>query len=56
MNLSPEKVIYVTVDYTQPLNGTFMASLKYKAQKMNAVIKDQTGKVLFQPVQEKPLA
>lgn len=46
---SKTKVIYVTVDYSNHLNESFMASLKHQAKKMKAVIKDQNGKVLFRP-------
>lgn len=56
MNVNQMKVIYVTVDYSQPLNEIFMASLKHQAQKMNAMIKDQAGKIIFQPEQVKQQA
>jgi hypothetical protein len=43
------KTIYVTVDYSQPMNESALASLKHQAQKLNAIIKDQAGKILFRP-------
>lgn len=49
MNGTQAQTIYVTVDYQDPNIESLFASLKHKAQKMNAVIKDQSGKVLFQP-------
>lgn len=43
------KTIYVTVDYSRPLNESALASLKHYAQKINAMIADQSGKILFRP-------